>query len=183
MKRNAFISMLRGVNVGGRKKMSMNELRSLYEALELERVVTHVQSGNVVFESAERNPSTLAGRIEDRIERAFGYRVPVFIRRTGEFERMLDGNPFLLKGQPDPSHLHVTFLYGLPSTSKVRALRPAVADGEGFSVQGREIYLHCPNGYGRTRLTNVYFEKNLDMPATTRNWNTANALYRIATQE
>jgi uncharacterized protein (DUF1697 family) len=54
------------------------------------------------------------------------------------------------------------------------------ADADGFSLQGREIYLHCPNGYGRTRLTNVFFERKLDMPVTTRNWNTVNALYRIA---
>jgi uncharacterized protein (DUF1697 family) len=54
-------------------------------------------------------------------------------------------------------------------------------DGDEFPVQGREIYLRCPNGYGRTRLTNVFFEKKLNMPATTRNWNTVSALYRIAT--
>jgi uncharacterized protein (DUF1697 family) len=173
--------MLRGVNVGGRKKMTMEGLRRLYEGLNFDQVATYVQSGNVIFDGPERDPSTLAKRIEDRIEMSYGYRVPVLIRRTDEFERILRGNPYLKNGNADSSKLYVTFLYDVPSKRKLEDLKPSGADGDAFSVRGREIYLHCPNGYGRTRLTNAFFEKKLNMPATTRNWNTVISLFRIAT--
>jgi len=178
---DTFISMLRGVNVGGRKKISMEALRRMVEDLGFDRVETYVQSGNVIFDSPERDASALAVRIEDRIERSLGYRVPVFIRRGDEFNRILELNPFLEKGKADPSSLHVTFLHDIPPKSELKNLGPAADDGDAFCVQGGEIYLHCPRGYARTRLTNSFFEKRLGMPATTRNWNTVNALYRIAT--
>jgi uncharacterized protein (DUF1697 family) len=177
-----FISMLRGINVSGQKNIRMAELKSLYQSLGLLNVETYVQSGNVIFESAERNVSKLAALIEAQIAQSFGYAVSVFIRDTKDFQRIVTGNPFLTERDEDPTKLHVTFLYGLPSKSQLRNLDVPKDTTDEFVVKGKEIFLYCPNGYGRTKLSNNFFEKKLGMPATTRNWKTVNALHQMANE-
>jgi uncharacterized protein (DUF1697 family) len=88
---------------------------------------------------------------------------------------VLGGNPFV-KGKKDPTKLHVTFLAENPARAKVSKLDPERAEPDEFRVVGRQVYLHCPNGYGRSKLTNAYFEKQLGVPATTRNWRTVTKL-------
>jgi uncharacterized protein (DUF1697 family) len=179
---NTFISMLRGINVSGQKKIRMAELRDLYVSLNLVNVETYLQSGNVVFDSTEGDASKLAELIETQIETSFGYAVPVFIRDANDFQRIIDRNPFLNERNEDPAKLYVTFLYNAPSESKLSDL--AIPNGEAaeFSIGDKEAFLLCPNGYGRTKLSNSFFERKLDMPATTRNWKTVNALYRVASE-
>jgi uncharacterized protein (DUF1697 family) len=179
---NTFISMLRGINVSGQKKIRMVELRDLYESLNLVDVETYLQSGNVVFDSTEGDASKLAELIEAQIEKAFGYAVPVFIRDADDFQRIIEGNPFLKKRNEDPTKLYVTFLYRSPSESRLNNL--AIPNGEAaeFSIGDKEISLFCPNGYGRTKLSKSFFERKLGVPATTRNWKTVNALHKMASE-
>jgi uncharacterized protein (DUF1697 family) len=174
-----YISMLRGINVGGQKKITMEALRDLYAALELGNVRSYVQSGNIVFDSIEPEAVTLAGRIEAHIERSFGFAVLVFVRGVPDFQRVLAANPFL-KANADPGKLHVTFLYSPPSQAALSSLsRPAAGDDQ-FSTGEQAVYLFCPNGYGKTRFSNDFFERKLNVPATTRNWNTVNALFQLS---
>ena len=174
--------MLRGINVSGQKQIHMAELKSLYESLNLLNVRTYVQSGNVVFECPEPDASKLAELIEAQIERTFGYSVFVFIRDTREFRRVIDCNPFSNERSEDPARLHVTFLYKTPDESKMSNLRPPNDEADEFFAGDKEIFLYCPNGYGRTKLSNTFFERKLNMPATTRNWKTVNALYKMANE-
>ena len=175
-----FISMLRAINVGGQKKIAVQALQRAYEQLNLANVRTYVQSGNVVFDCEEQEISILTKRIETQIEQTFGYPVPVFMRDMQDFHRIITSNPFLKGRNEDPSKLHVTFLYEPPSEVILGNLINTFADGDEFSPGEQEIYLFCPNGYGRTRLSNSFFERKLSIPATTRNWRTVNALYRMA---
>ena len=176
---SAYVSMLRGINVGGRKKIHMETLRGIYEALGFTRVRTYVQSGNVVFESTEQNPSNLVKQIEARIEQACGYPVPVFIRQSHDLERILTGNPFLNGRNENPAYLHVTFLYQpAPETAWSKLTTPGNTTDE-FYGDEMVIYLYCPNGYGKTKLSNSFFERKLGTPTTTRNWNTVKALYSM----
>ncbi|UCB46189.1 MAG: DUF1697 domain-containing protein [Spirochaetota bacterium] len=177
---NIFISMLRGINVSGRKNIQMEELRGLYKSLNLVDVETYVQSGNVVFNTTEQDTSKLACILEATLEEAFGYDVRVFIRATEDFQRIIESNPYLNERNEDPAKLYVTFLYSPPSESRLGNFSRPDEEIAEFVVGEREIYLFCLNGYGRTRLSNSFFEKKLDIPATTRNWNTVNALYSIA---
>jgi uncharacterized protein (DUF1697 family) len=177
---NTFISMLRGINVSGQKKIYMAELRSLYESLNLVNVETYVQSGNVVFDSTEQNASRLAELIEAQIEQSFGYSVSVFIRDTEDFQRIIDNNPFSNERNEDPAKLHVTFLYSSPAESRLSSLEIPSDGVDEFLVGDKEIFLFCPNGYGRTKLSNNFFERKLNMPATTRNWKTVNVLHKMA---
>jgi len=179
---NTFISMLRGINVSGQKKIRMVELKDLYESLNLVNVETYVQSGNVVFDTAEGDASKLAELIEAQIEKAFGYTVPTFIRDASDFQRIIEGNPFLKKRDEDPARLYVTFLYSAPSESKLSNLAIPTGEAAEFSIGDKEAFLFCPNGYGRTKLSNSFFERNLDVPATTRNWKTVNALHKMASE-
>jgi uncharacterized protein (DUF1697 family) len=177
---SAFISMLRGINVGGQKKINMETLREIYVKAGFAKVRTYVQSGNVVFESTQEDPSVLSKRIEFHIEQTCGYAVPVFIRKAHELQEILAGNPFLNGRNEDPSKLHVTFLYqSLLETVWSKLVTPRDIPDE-FARGEFAIYLFCPNGYGKTKLSNSFFERKLGVLATTRNWKTVNALYKMA---
>jgi uncharacterized protein (DUF1697 family) len=174
---NTYISMLRGINVGGQKKVGMKELKELYESLGFARVRTYIQSGNVVFDYPDADLSALASKIERGIEVRFGFRVPVAIRTRDELQRLISSTPFMGK---DESKVHVTFLSAEPATLAVDEISRAKDGAEEFSISGREIYLFCPNGYGVTKLSNALFERKLKVTATTRNWRTVNALLSMA---
>jgi uncharacterized protein (DUF1697 family) len=177
-----FISMLRGINVGKQNKMRMADLQGVYKSLGLRNVTTYIQSGNVVFDSLEENTARVAGMIEAGITRAFGYSVRVLIRDKTRFQNVLDGNPFIYKRNEDPTKLYVTFLSESPSILKLNSMSPPKDILDEFIISGSEVYLFCPNGYGNTKLSNTFFEKKLDVFATTRNWNTIRALFEMANQ-
>jgi len=171
------ISMLRGINVSGQKTIRMPDLKALYESLGFTQVATYLQSGNVIFDCAILEASTVAGSIEKAIERHFGFTVSVFIRNRDDFGRIIEGNPFLTQRNEDIERLHVTFLSALPSAAALKNLETPIDTTDEYFLSGKEIYLFCPNGYGRTKLSNTFFEKKLKVAATTRNWKTVSALY------
>lgn len=172
-----YISLLRGINVSGQKKIRMEELKALYESLGYERVTTYIQSGNVVFAAQGKE---LPSHIETAIRERFGFEVPVILRRDTEMEAILAANPFLTRHDIDESRLHVVFLQEAPSDFALERLSEMQTGEDEFRVNGSEIYLHCPNGYGRSKLSNSALEKKLGVMATTRNWKTVNQLHRIA---
>lgn len=174
-----FVALLRGVNLAGRNKVSMPELRSALESLGLEDVVTYIQSGNVVFRNRGGRAPQLAGRIERQIAEAFGIEVVVILRTPAELAKIARGNPFLRSGA-DPSKLHVLFLSGKPTTKAVEQLDPKRSPPDEFKLAGREIYLHMPNGFGRSKLTVDYFERRLGVDASARNWRTLTKLLDLA---
>jgi uncharacterized protein (DUF1697 family) len=173
------IALLRGVNVGG-NLLKMERLRELCAELGFQNARTYVQSGNVVFENAAP-----ASQCRQRLERKLAgeTRLPasVVLRTIAELRQILDRNPFLKVSSIDLSKLHVTFLAGAATKSAIQQLGKVNAAGDDFRAIGSEVYLHCPNGYGRTRLSNTVIEKALGVRATTRNWNTVNKLYELAT--
>jgi uncharacterized protein (DUF1697 family) len=172
-----FISLLRGINVSGQKTIRMPELKALFESLGFTLVATYLQSGNVVFDCANGEISTIAGSIEKAIERHFGFTVSVLVRDRDDFRRNFEGNPFLTERNEDLERLHVTFLSASPSAVALKDLETSIDTTDEYFLSGKEIYLFCPNGYGRTKLSNSFFERKLKVVATTRNWKTVSALY------
>ncbi len=175
-----YISLLRGINVGGQKTIRMENLRDIFSGLGFTNVRSYVQSGNMLFESGEQEAAGLAKRIEGRIVQACGYPVSVFLRSAHDLEGILANNPYLNDRNEDPAKLYVTFLYHIPSEpwwSEMSAPRDITDE---FARGEMAIYLFCPNGYGATKLSTSFFERRLGMPVTTRNWNTVNALYKMA---
>jgi uncharacterized protein (DUF1697 family) len=177
-RRQTYVALLRGINLGARNKVSMANLRALVESAGGEDVSTYVQSGNVVFESSV-SAADLTRGIEQQIKRDLGLDVTVLVRTKAQLAKVLVGNPFA-GGGTDPKKLHVTFLADAPDRDRVREIEAKPFEPDEFHVAGLEVYLHCPNGYGRSKLSNMYFEKQLDVPATTRNWNTVTNLVELS---
>lgn len=174
-----YVALLRGINVSGKNPIKMEALRSLFTTLGYEGVATYVQSGNIVFTGAARSAPKIAETIKRAIVDEFGFEVGVLVRTADELSALAGDNP-LRHRNADPSKLHVTFLERVPRAAKVKALDPSFAAPDEFAVVGQEVFVHCPNGYGRTKINNTFFEKKLGVAATTRNLRTVQALVDLA---
>jgi uncharacterized protein (DUF1697 family) len=174
-----FISLLQGINVGGQKRIRMADLVHLCMSLGFDNVRTYLQSGNVLFESPYGDPRRLSAMISENISAKFGFTVNVILRTSDELRRIILANPLTKEGL-DADKYHVTFLSDIPS-EEFQGSRMKGKDGpDRYVIIGREIYLFCPNGYGRTKFSNTFFEKKLGVFATTRNWKTVNTLAEMA---
>ncbi|HZA19893.1 MAG TPA: DUF1697 domain-containing protein [Actinomycetota bacterium] len=173
-----YLALLRGINVGGRNKVPMAELRTVFGSLGLERVRTYVQSGNVVFESRSISPKRIAVAAEQAISEAFGLNASVVVRTRSELKRIAKEHPFAAEGVGNTS-LHVMFLAAAPTSKATGSLDPDRSPPDRFVVKGREIYLLFPKGSGRSKLTIDYFERQLGTRATARNWNTVQKLLEM----
>jgi uncharacterized protein (DUF1697 family) len=170
-----YAALLRGVNVG-KNKLAMSDLRDLLTSLGCQDVRTYLQSGNAVFGSTTK-PSELAQAIEQGLA-DLGVSSRVLLRTGKELAGVLAGNPYLDR-ETDPTKLHVTFLADPPPAARAQQLQVPVGETATFTLQDKEIYLHCPDGYGRTKLNNSFLESRLATVATTRNWRTVLALAEL----
>jgi uncharacterized protein (DUF1697 family) len=178
--RSTFVALLRGINLGGRKIVKMDQLRRMFEELGFEEVKTYIQSGNVVFKAPTRTPADLAKRIEEKVLRQLGFPVPVAVKTADEIGEVIANNPLLKEKGIDLSKLHVTFLSCAPGKSALNMLTAVAIAPDQFRYAGQAVYLHCPNGYHASKLSNNVLEKMLKTDATTRNWKTANKLWEMA---
>jgi uncharacterized protein (DUF1697 family) len=174
-----YISMLRGINVSGQKKIRMADLKSLYESLGFENVQTYVQSGNVVFDSEEQDAIKLRRTIEAQVKSTFGFSVPILIRTGDDFQRIIKRHPFKYE---EAIRVLITFLYEVPEQSKWDELSCYTDEVDQFVLGEQEVFLYCPGGYGKTKLSNTFFEKKLGVICTTRNWKSVNALYKMVSE-
>jgi uncharacterized protein (DUF1697 family) len=171
---------MRGINVGGRNRLPMADLRVLVAGLGLSDVATHLQSGNVVC-SGIGTAHGVATLVADALRDDLGLDVPVVGRTASEWGTMIGANP-LVALEEDPRKLHVTFLAGVPDRRRVSDLE---AEVEPFApdrlvVVGADVFLHCPVSYADTMLQNAFLERRLGQVATTRNWRTVVALAELA---
>lgn len=171
-----YIALLRAINVSGKNKIAMADLRNVFTRHGFENVTTYLQSGNVDFQSSTKPD---AGVIETAIEETFGLKVPVHILSQKELKQVFTGNPFLTEEKVDADRCYVTFLFQNPETSLIARLEVPAGETARFRSADQHIYLHCPHGYGRTKLNNQFYEKRLMVAATTRNWRTVTALVEI----
>jgi uncharacterized protein (DUF1697 family) len=173
------ISMLRGVNIVGRNKIKMDELRALYESLKFESPRTYVQSGNVIFRTKVKNSPALAKKIQNAIESTFGFRPDVMLRTPDELRSAIAGCPFIGRGL-EPSKLLVTFLAGEPGPGAHETLASLKGYPEEVHLKGRELYIHFPNGVGQSKLPWSKVEKLTQTTGTARNWNSVMQMLAIA---
>jgi uncharacterized protein (DUF1697 family) len=166
-----FAALLRGLNVGGKNKLAMSDLRALIAAAGYEDVVTYIQSGNAVFRAPTADRSKAAKAIETAIADETGLAVSVLLRTHDELEATQEANPFVDHGAV-PKHLHVVFLAAAPAADAISTLDPDRSPGDTFRVAGSEIFVDYGNGAGRSKLTPHYFERRLGTIGTARNWNT-----------
>ena len=174
-----YISILRGINVSGQKKIIMTDLVKLYEDLGFKDVVSYIQSGNVIFKTKQKTTDTkLAKQIEAKIIEKYDFQVPVIIRSLEELHRISTQNPFL--NEPEDS-LYVTFLSGTPNANNLEKLEDVSFLPDVYEIKDKEIFLSVAS-YGNTKLSNNFFESKLKVTATTRNWKTVNKLLAMANE-
>jgi uncharacterized protein (DUF1697 family) len=172
------IVFLRGINVGGHRRVPMADLRALLERLGYDRVRTHLQSGNVVLES-KASPKALARAIEGGIADELGVDVEVFVRTRDELADVIARDP-LGDVADNPSRYLVSFLSAKPDPARVREAAAVDVGPERFIVSGREIYAWHPDGVHASKLAKVLSERRLGVTATARNWNTVTKLLELA---
>jgi uncharacterized protein (DUF1697 family) len=174
------IALLRGVNVGGYKKVGMADLRALAAQLGFENAKTLLQSGNLVFHSRHRTAAIIEQLLERETSARLHLDTAFFVRDGEEWTRILSANPFPAEARRDPAHLLVVFLKRRAAAHAVKALQAAITGPETVSAAGRELYAVYPAGIGRSRLTLPLIERTLDTRGTGRNWNTVLKLAQLA---
>ncbi|MDQ4141433.1 MAG: DUF1697 domain-containing protein [Bacteroidota bacterium] len=175
-----YFALLRGINVSGQKMMKMSDLLDLFKGLHFKNARTYVQSGNVVFQAENQNIASLQEQIATAITEKFQFSVPVLVKNQTEWSWILQNNPFVNERNEDSTKLHVTLLAGEPNAAIIAKIDPAQYVPDEFRIVGNIIYLYCPNGYGRTKLHNNFFESKFKLAATTRNWKTVQELNHLA---
>ena len=168
-----YVALVRGVNVGGRNKVSMSALRDLVESLGHTDVATYIQSGNVVFTSKK---DVTPASLERAIESEFGLDIALVLRTRAALKRTVNANPF---ADADLKTVHVGFMAAKPAAAVVRTLDTDQFAPEEFAIKGTDLYLHLPNGMGRAKLP-AYLDRKLKVPTTVRNWNTVCKLLELA---
>jgi uncharacterized protein (DUF1697 family) len=174
------IAMLRGVNLGGYQKLNMEALRTLCGGLGLRDVQTYIQSGNVVFRQDTGDPEAAARRIEDGIQKSFGFRPNVVVRTTSELRKVIANNPFAGRPEVAPNRLLAVFMASAPTRQAREQILAMPCEPEEMHIKGRELFVYYPNGMARPKIPLVRIEKLLQIPSTGRNWNTVNKLLAMA---
>ena len=176
MSASTHVALLRGVNVGGKNCVPMKDLAEIFAKAGCGDVRTYIQSGNVVFRATPAIAEGVPSRITAQIAKRFACQVPVVLRTAEQFAVAVRSNPF--REVPQEA-LYVYFLAGVPDAARAAQLDPGRSKPDAFIVHGREIYLHLPNGMGRSKLTNAYFDSKLATTSTARNWRTVLKLLEL----
>lgn len=173
-----YIVLLRGINVGGYRKIKMNDLKKMFRAMGFKSVTTYIQSGNVVFDAQEQDKEKLAAQIGNQIEETFGFDVPVIIRTASDLEKNLEQFPFKVK---EDWRGYITFLSGQPSNQQQEKLEALSSTIEMFRVGDRAVYIQVDKQTDKRPLfSSNFIQKKLDMPATNRNLRTVRKLLELA---
>ena len=175
----AFVSLFRGINVGGNCKVRMDELKALHESLELKDVISYIQSGNVVFTSDDADLAQLPKQLEDGFEKKFGFHVEVILRTSAELRDIVDKNPFQSQQSKESKWVVVMFLAARPDDIAQEDLLKTYVGPEELFIIGKEVYIYYTHGIGRSKLSHSFIEKKLKTLGTARNWNTILQLQKL----
>ncbi|MEW2921215.1 DUF1697 domain-containing protein [Muricauda sp. ANG21] len=175
--KKTFIALLRGINVGGQKKIKMAELRETLTRTGLENVQTYIQSGNVIFESSEGNLKSLENSVREAILKNFGFEVPTLVISGNDIKEILKANPFADK--VEENKLYYVLLKKAPAKDLVAQFEELNYPNEDFHSTEKCVYLMCKKGYGNAKLNNNLIEQKLKVEATTRNHKTMQKLLEL----
>lgn len=180
MSSSTFIALLRGINVGGRNRVPMAELRSLCaEDLGWEGVTTYIQSGNVLFRKEDAAP-TLEDAFEEAIERRFGLSIPILVRTASTWSTLVASNPFEEASAREPNRVMLALSKRPPGDDVVGALEERARDGERIALSGEALWIHFQGGAGRSKLSPALLDRAAGSAVTLRNWRTVVKLEEMA---
>ncbi|MBK7212853.1 MAG: DUF1697 domain-containing protein [Bacteroidales bacterium] len=175
-----WIALLRGINVSGSNLLKMDELKKSLSNAGLQSLISYIQSGNLIFKSGIHSGEELENLIQVTILNDFGLNVPVLVKSVIQLEDAVNQNPLINESGHDIDFLHLTLLSESPGPDLTSKIFPVNHSSEKALLSGDRIYLYCPEGYGRTKFTNTFFEKKLKVKATTRNWKTLTRLLELS---
>jgi uncharacterized protein (DUF1697 family) len=175
-----WVVLLRGVNVGGANRLPMSDLRDLVGSLGHSDVVTYIQSGNLLLTSTRKDRAKIAAEICAAITSSFGLAVTAILRTSTELRASIASNPFSAEAKADAARVHIMFLSDVPKPEFAAQLEPERFAPERFQLLASELFLHYPNGAGRSKMNLDYFEKRLRVRGTARNLNTVAKLIELA---
>ena len=179
-----YISILRGINVGGKRKILMADLRALYQSLGFENIITYIQSGNIIFASKQKNKNNaFTKKIKDAIFEKYGFDVPVIMRSMEELKSIVENHPFEKKKGVQIENLCLTFLSEVPTEENLAKINTYDYSPDLFQVIEDNAFIFIQGKYHQSKLTNNFFEKQLLVSATTRNWKTVIKLLELSTIE
>lgn len=173
-----YIAMLRGINVSGQKIIKMTDFKVHLQDLKFIDVQTYIQSGNAVFKNKKITHKALQNKIARKILDEYGFEVGLIIKSPDELEDIIQTNPFNENNYLN--RLYITFLSDVPTFDNLEKLKGIDYSPEEFVLKGNIIYLYSPQGYGKAKMNNNFFENKLKITATTRNWKTVNKLLEMA---
>ena len=174
---NTYIALLRGINVGGHKKILMADLRKLLEKLNFKNIKTYIQSGNVVLQSSEEDVTSIESKIKNQILKQYNFEVPVLVKTRKEFNSIIDACPF---SEDEKEKSYFLLLYSNPDDELVQITNLISYPNEEFSIAENCIYFYSSIGYGRTKFGNNFFERKLKVSITARNYRTMVKLIEMA---
>lgn len=167
--------------MAGHNSIKMTDLSLLYKRLEFKENKTYIQSGNVIFKTDLRNAENeIAEIIEKGIYNEFGYNIPAMIRNTDELKALFSVNPYLGIPDFDPSKMAVVFLHEIVTEGQLEKMININYPPDKYQISGREIFIYCPNGFGRTKLYTNFFENKMGVTGTARNWKTITTILSMA---
>jgi uncharacterized protein (DUF1697 family) len=178
-----FVSLFRGINVGGHQAVRMDDLKDLHEALGFKDVVTYIRTGNVVFSGEDADPAQLSQQIEDGFAQKFGFQVKITVRTSAELQEIIANNPFQNQPLKELKWVVVLFLTNRPESIALEEIRKVYTGPEELYLSGQEMYIYYPNGIGRSKLSNTLLEKRLKASGTGRNWNTVLELQKLVQRQ
>ena len=179
---NTFIALLRGINVSGKNKIKMTELKQLFLDIGFREITTYIQSGNVIFSSEEIDTSKIENKLVTEVKNIFGHSIKVLVLKKEELETAFKSNPFINGTDYDFKKTCATFLNKTPSEEGIEKVRALAAKDELLIFKNKTVYIYCPDGFGRTKLSNSNIENKLKVSATSRNWNTVTKLVELSNQ-
>lgn len=178
-----YISLLRGINVSGKKIIKMADLRAIYQALQFDDVQSYIQSGNVVFHSPKDDCQYLEQQIKQAIFQHYQFEVPVFVLTPETLMNAKNNLPFIdVNVESEGSKILLCFLSRTPENS-IDLLTPYLKSNEQLYITGNVLYLYCQDGFGKSKLTHSNIEKKLQVSATARNLKTVNKLLSFCLEE
>lgn len=167
------IAILRGINVGGNRKILMADLKKLFSDLGFIDIQTYIQSGNVIFNSTDKNTNIeIANEIEISINDNYGFDVPVIVKTANELNDSISSNPFFQNKNSEIDRLHLTFLKEIPEQEKLLEIKEYDFHPDIFKIDKENVFIFCSGKYSDSKLTNKFFENKLKVTSTTRNWKT-----------
>jgi uncharacterized protein (DUF1697 family) len=179
MKGDTFIALLRGINVTGRNKIPMAELRALCADLGWADVQSYIQSGNLLFQ-ADATPVELEAELEGAIKRQFGHTISIIVRAAANWPAYVRGNPFPEASASAPNRVMLALAKARPKPDAVANLRQRAAGGEQIVQVGDALWFDYANGMANTKLTPALLDRLVGSPVTARNWNTVLKLNELA---